>query len=241
MYCVYKEKTVLRSILLNEKELPWVESALHLGCKITNNIHGLPKDIMEKRAQYINKANELNQKFYFADTLTRIKINNTFNTSFYGSQIWDLFNQESERVEKTWNTSQRVLLRIPRVAQRYFIEPLSETQYIKFSLLKRFTNFVHRLSNSSKCVLRHVLSTVKTDCRSTTGNNLRNIMLLVNKISLDDVTSKDLDKQIYAIIPQVDKWKVHLAKEIIEVKNKKLQLQILSYKDLDDVLEAIIT
>ena len=82
---------------------------------------------MEKRAQYINRVNELNQEFYFADTLTRIKINNIFNTSFYGSQIWDLFNQESERVEKTWNTSQRVLLRIPRVAHRYFIEPLSET------------------------------------------------------------------------------------------------------------------
>ena len=66
-------------------------------------------------------------------------------------------------------------------------------------------------------------------------------MLLVNKISLNDVTNKDLDKQIYAIIPQVDKWKVHLAKEIIEVKNKTLELQILSYKELDDVLEAIIT
>ena len=85
-----------------------------------------------------------------------------------------------------------------------------------------------------------MLSTVKTDRRSTTGNNLRNIMLLVNKTTLDDVTSKYLDKQIYAIIPQVDKWKVHLAKEIIEVKNKKLELQILSYNELD-VLEAIMT
>ena len=66
-------------------------------------------------------------------------------------------------------------------------------------------------------------------------------MLLVNKSTLDDVTSKDLDKQIYANIPQVDKWKVHLTKEIIEVKNKKLEQQILSYKELDDVLEGIIT
>ena len=85
-----------------------------------------------------------------------------------------------------------------------------------------------------------MLSTVKTDCCSTTGNNLRN-MLLVNKTTLDDVTSKDLDKQIYAIIPQVDKWKVHLAKEIIEVKNKMLELQILSCKELDGALEVIIT
>ena len=86
-----------------------------------------------------------------------------------------------------------------------------------------------------------MLSTVKTDCRATTGNNLRNIMLLVNKSTLADVTSKDLDKQIYAITPQVDKWKVDIAKEIIEVKNENLELQILSYKELDNVLEVIIT
>ena len=66
-------------------------------------------------------------------------------------------------------------------------------------------------------------------------------MLLVNKSTLADVTSKDLDKQIYAITPQVDKWKVDIAKEIIEVKNEKLELQILSYKELDNVLEVIIT
>ena len=63
---------------------------------------------MDIENQYINRANELNQEFYFADMLTRIKINNIFNMSFYWSQIWDLFNQESERVEKTWNTLQRV-------------------------------------------------------------------------------------------------------------------------------------
>ena len=107
--------------MLNKKILPWVESAKHLGCKITNDIHGLSKDIMEKRAQYINRVNELSQEFYFAHTLTRVMINNIFNTSFYGSQIWDLFSQESERVEKTWNISQRIILRIPRASHRYFI------------------------------------------------------------------------------------------------------------------------
>ena len=33
---------------------------------------------------------------------------------------------------------------------------------------------------------------------------------------------------------QVDKWKVDIAKEIIEVKNEKLELQILSNKELDE-------
>ena len=61
-----KKKSDLMNIIINKKVLPWVESAKHLGCKIRNDIHGLAKDIMEKRARYINRANELNQELYFA-------------------------------------------------------------------------------------------------------------------------------------------------------------------------------
>ena len=138
------KKSELMNIMMNKKVLPWVESEKHLGCKITNDIHGLAKDIMEKRAQYINRTNELNQEFYFAHTLTRVMINNIFNTSSYGSQIWELFSQEAVRFGKTWNISQRIILRIPRVSHRYFIEPLTETRHIRFSLHKRFTNFVQK-------------------------------------------------------------------------------------------------
>ena len=115
-----KKQECLNKILLNDKELPWVNNVKHLGCNVTTNIHGLPKDIMEKRGQYINRANELDQEFHFADTSTRVKINKMFNTSYYGSQLWDLFSKEEERIEKSWNVSQRILLRIPRNSHRFF-------------------------------------------------------------------------------------------------------------------------
>ena len=43
-----KKKHDLMNIMINKKVLPWVEPAKHLGCNITNDIHGLAKDIMEK-------------------------------------------------------------------------------------------------------------------------------------------------------------------------------------------------
>ena len=66
-------------------------------------------------------------------------------------------------------------------------------------------------------------------------------MLLVNKTNLDIVTRKDVDAQIYVNVPHSDKWKVDLAKEILEVKNKKLEMQILNYNEFDEILEAIVT
>ena len=124
----------------------WSPQSSFLGSKIGHNIHGLKDDLMEKRAQYINRVNELVQEFYFAHPLTKVKINNVFNTHFYGAQLWDLFSEEAVRLEKSWNVSQRILLGIPRNTHRYFIEPLTGTRHIMFSLHVRFVNFVKNIA-----------------------------------------------------------------------------------------------
>ena len=115
--------------MLDVCELPSVNHVKHLGHQITFKINVLSEDLMEKRAHYINRVNELNQEFYFTNSSTKIKINNIFNSSFYGSQIWDLFSDEAIRLEKSWNISIRILLGIPRNTHRYFIEPLSGTPH----------------------------------------------------------------------------------------------------------------
>ena len=67
---------------------------------IHNNVNGMVRDLMEKRAAYINKNNELMQEFGFAHSDTMTKINNIFNTAFYGSVLWDPFGKEAKRLEK---------------------------------------------------------------------------------------------------------------------------------------------
>ena len=123
---------------------------------------------MRKRTLYI-KVNELNEKFHYAHPLTKVEVNNIFITHFYGSQLWDLFSAEANRLEKTWNISQRIMLGILRNTHLFFIEPLTETQHIKLSLLKRFVSFVNSIESSTKHVLRNMLEIVKHDCHSTTG------------------------------------------------------------------------
>ena len=77
----------LKNITLDGKDLPWVRTAKHLGCKTGDKICGLNDDLMEKRATYTNKVNELTQEFYFAHPLTKVTINNIFNSHFYGSAL----------------------------------------------------------------------------------------------------------------------------------------------------------
>ena len=234
-----KSEKNLQNIVLDGYKLPWVRYAKHLGHKISCKINGLGEDLMEKRALYINRVNELNQEFYYAHPSTKIMINNIFNSSFYGSQIWDLFCDEATRLEKSWNISQRILLGIPRTTHRYFIEPLSGTPHIMISLYKRFLNFISSIKTSSKSILKNMLNLIKDDCQSTTGRNLRKLLLLTPKIRTEELSSDDLKKMWFYDVPPEELWKVRLAKEIMEVRNKNLDVN-LNTASLNDIMEDIL-
>ena len=110
MLSVSKKMRSLRNLQLNGRDLPWVDVAKHLGCKLGPNNQGLTLDLMEKRAKYINRVDELKEEFSYAHPLTKIMINKVFNTHFYGSQLCDFFTQETARLEKIWNISARKML-----------------------------------------------------------------------------------------------------------------------------------
>ena len=75
MFFSAKQKE-LRKLQLCGNDLPWVNEGKHLGVNIHTSIDNLlGRDIKEKRAQYIQRNNELLQEFAFASNQTKMKIN----------------------------------------------------------------------------------------------------------------------------------------------------------------------
>ena len=221
-----KKKRILRNMKLNDKKLPWVNSVKHLGTTITDALNDMGRDLLEKRAQYVVKNNELMQEFHYAHPSTKTMLNNVFNTHFYGAPLWDLFSDSFGRLEKTWNISQRLLLSLPRETHKFLIEPLSKRQHIVFSLRKRFLKFVKCVAESQKSVLRNVLNSVKRDCQSVTGRNLRTIMISTEK------NFKATCDPPYCEIPPGESWRVSLIQEILETKHGKLEVHKFGPKNL---------
>ena len=126
-----------------------------------------------------------------------MKINGIYNTSFYGCVLWNYFGKEMQRIDKSWNVSVRRMLRFPFNSHRYFLEPVSETKHVIFSMYARFINFVEKLKTCKKSIIRNLLRTVKADCRSTTGHNLRKIMLITKRVSTDDITGDEIKSLAY--------------------------------------------
>ena len=69
---------------LCNNDLPWVDNGKHLGNKVENQINGLRKDIIEKRARYIAKNNEIIQEFHFAHPKTKQELNKIYNSHYTG-------------------------------------------------------------------------------------------------------------------------------------------------------------
>ena len=136
----------------------------------------------------------------------------------------------------------RKMMKLDRCSHRYLIEPLSKTRHIKFSLMKRFINFTHKIVESPKTPLKTLYNCVKNDCRSVTGNNLRNIMLQLKLDTIKSITTKELmNMKYHETQNNEEKCRINMVDEIIMVKRGLLQLKHFSKTETDELLRCVST
>ena len=196
MFSFLKRERPLKQVKLCGNPLPWVSHGKHLGNTIENKINGMKMDIISKRANYIQKSNEIMQEFSFSHPKTKIEINNIFNGHFTGSPLWDLFSREADMMYNSWNRSIRIMLGVPLNTHRFFLEPLSGLNHVKFILISRFLGFISQIEKSQKVLPKTLLQLIRNDCRSVTGSNLRNILLLSNKDDTSHLTQTDIKSMV---------------------------------------------
>ena len=232
----------LRRLKLCGSELPWVEKGKHLGMRIDNKYGKiLSSDVMEKRARYIQCNNELMQEFHYASSSTKSFINRVFNSHFYGSVLWNLYGKEATMVFNTWSVSMRKLFRLDRMSHRYLIEPISEMPHIRQALIRRFVGFVDQLSSSKKEVLRNAFESLKADCRSTTGANIRNIMLECNADLLKPPSADEVKNLKFQPVPSGEEWRIDVIKHLLKIRDNGMEDAALNNDELTTMLEHLCT
>ena len=76
-------------VKLNGQDLPWVESADHLGHTL-HQVTSMEKDCHRARARFINKNVQLREDLCFANPDQILKAIEIFCSDAYGSMIWKL-------------------------------------------------------------------------------------------------------------------------------------------------------
>ena len=129
----------------------------------------------------VQKNYEICQEFYFSHPATKLLLNQVYNFSYTGGQLWDLFCQEAVGLEKSYNVSVRTMLGLPVTTHKYLIQPLAGGIHVRQVFARRFLNFCEGLKKSKKSVVKDTFEKIKLDIRSTTGRNLAELALMVGK------------------------------------------------------------
>ena len=201
----------------------------------------MAQDLKEKRARFIDRNNELCQEFFFAHPETKLRVNDIYNCHFTGSPLWDLFSPEAIQFEKTWNVCFRIMFGLPRETHCYFVESITQKPHLKTILIERFLNFTIQIANSEKIALKNVFNFIKNDARSTTGKNLRSILLLLDKNDIDDLSPQDASKILYKEVPENELWRIALVKELIDIRQGVLEVEGFSEDELVTILNYTCT
>ena len=77
--------------------------------------------------------------------------------------------------------------------------------------------------------------------RSTTGSNLKRILLLTNKANPEDITDQDINQLVYAEMPNGNGWRVTLIHEITDIKFGQLTINGFSDEECEEILQFACT
>ena len=120
---------------------------------------------------------------------------------------------------------------------RNLIEPISGYPHIRKVLVKRFLKFLERIRKSPKLVPKLLLLEISKYVRSTTGSNLRKIMLQTDKTDVEKIDVGDVKCIEYHQLVESDHWKVNMIRELTDVRFENVQIDNLSNDEVNKTLE----
>ena len=129
-------------LYMNDVKLDNVQLVKHLGHILTSDLFD-DKDIMHQTSMYNRKANAVLSDFKHISGDLRVKIVQSYCSSFYGSQLWDLSNKCIDRLSISWRKSIRKALNIPVRTHSVYLPLLCECLPLNVQLELRIMKFFY--------------------------------------------------------------------------------------------------
>ena len=228
-------------IMLDGKALPWVQKISHLGCTLESD-NSMKSDIMQKRGQFIAKSNSLLQEFSNVSHETMLKLIDTYVSSCYGAQVWNLQCKEAEKLFTSWNVLIRNVLNLDRKTHRFLIEPLSGHLHLRTMLMARLVSFHKGLINSPKFTIRFLARLAEKDHRTVLGNTLEYLADKCKLSEVHDLSPHIVKKRLkFELIPPGLDWQVSLAQELMSIRCGELTVDGFNQSDIELMLRSACT
>ena len=208
---------------LNGKDLPWVETAEHLGHTLHQDTT-MDKDCLRARARYITKSLEVRNQLGFADPKIILRALQIFSEDAYGCMLWDLGSDMAESFFKCWNTNVKLVYGVPRSTFTYLVEGHFANMFTSFrnQVYSRFVGFYKNLLVSPSKEVRFLASLVADDPRSISCKNIRLIETKTKLMSPFRYSQERIKASLPVhLVPENEKWRLGLIDNLQKVKAEK--------------------
>ena len=140
-------------------------------------------------------------------------------------------------MEATFNRNIKITYDLPYPTHRNLLPVISNVTPLRITLAKRLLTFRQSIQKSEKGVLKQILKLVESDVRTVTGRNLRSILILTDKSSVQQLHKSDLELISYYGEP--DQWRVISIREVLQMRDAEVgPPEGWSMEEMQQILEA---
>ena len=197
-------------------------------------------DLLQKRAIFYQKVHEIKQAYGFYDPELVCEIIRIFATSFYGSPLWSLNSEEHLKLNRSWNTTVKLVFGLPFQTHKRYVESLTKVPHLQSTLHGRYIGFIDNLKKSKKPEIKFLMDLCQHDQTSNIGQNIR---FLMNTYKIDSLEQLLLEKheikknRVHSIEVE-EEWKPNVIHELCLAKLGLLEIE-LEQEVIDEMLENI--
>ncbi len=124
-------------------KLKWYSQVKNLGDTF-NCCVNFSADVAYRKGQFIGSVNSIITQFGFAHSVCKLKLLVTHSYNFYGSSLWDLYDNDGKMLYITWNIAVRRLYDLSSTAHTMFLNHISSVPHVNLNLKCRFAKFVYK-------------------------------------------------------------------------------------------------
>ena len=133
------------------KAIEIVDRWPHLGHIITETLSDIA-DVNNRRNILVGQINNVLCYFGNLGSVTKVKLLKAYCSSYYGCELWDMWDGETEVFCKAWRQGQRAVWKLPFNTHRRFLPLICNSLPVEDEICRRFLNFIHTSLGSSELV-----------------------------------------------------------------------------------------
>ena len=204
------------------RDLPWVDSALHLGHTLNKSL-SMEQDTKIRRARFISRSVEVREQFAFAHPGQVLRAVQIYCSDAYGSPLWRLDSPAVTSYFKAWSSCVRRVYYLPVNTYTYLVEGHLAKDFtpLRNMVLARYPAFYRRLHTSSSKEVKMMAELASGNAQTVTSVNLAHLQhLTMLDPALDSIRDIKLALPVKSV-PEKEEWRLGLLDKLLELRGEK--------------------